>query len=425
MRIEHIIIGLIAIWAIYAIARHANRTEADKAKPSLAVRALNAAGGNVEAKRTLPAAGELIGRGVEAAGRGVRAAWDTHKGHAQQRKAERSATREGRADRAAELSQAAWDGAVHAAAKFMGVLHRRRAERTARGNSGRGWRWRWSRKKRADDRAEHDKPKARTSDTDAPESDTPEDEQPEQRTSRWRRFWRWGRGRRDGQADQADRPDQPIPEAGDESPDEDASAPVMHTETCTTCGKTYALTIPVGQSAREIVCRCGAKISFFRRSATDRASTDAPQPAADTTTSTVPQEDSVTATIDNQPTAAAAEPARIQPPKDWGDIGSRVAAFEPENDADLVNFMSAEIAGMCAYSDAYEALFETCTRSLGLDQRSVQGLGEFAEHVVGLTREMALAHKKFVVIYQEVMRAVADGTVMPYNGRFFTGDVQV
>jgi len=83
---------------------------------------------------------------------------------------------------------------------------------------------------------------------------------------------------------------------------------------------------------------------------------------------------------------------------------------------------TGEIAGMCGYSSAYESLYETCTRQLGLDPKSVQGLGEFSEQVVELTRQMALHHRRFVATYQAVMEMVADGTQMPYNGRFITGE---
>lgn len=420
-RIEHIIVGLIVIWVIYAIARHANRTEADKAKPSLAVRAVNAAGGNVEATRTLPAAAELTGRAAAATGRGIaaktRTVWGAGTTRAREAKAARRETRAAQGERATELSQAAWDGAVHTAAKFVGALNRRRAKR---GDTGRIWRWRWSKKNRADDRTDGgtgDAPEARTPEPDAsePERDAPEGqgEQPEQRPSRWRRFFRWGRGRRGDQVnpDSAEAPED-APDSGDGEA-ADSGTPITDPAAKAAWQKVAAQTAgyctEAGCTGRGIYVH--VTLDGVRKT---------PCPNCTTT-----KEENVTATIDNQPAAATEAAPKPPAPRDWGGVASRVAAFEPESDADLINFMSAEILGMCGYSDAYEALHETCTRSLGLDQRSVQGLGEFGERVVDLTREMALAHKRFVVIYQEVMRMVADGTVMPHNGRFFSGEVQV
>lgn len=422
-RIEHIIVGLIILWVMYAFVRHANRTEADKVKPSLAVRAVNAAGGNVEATRTLPAAAELTGRAAAATGRGIaaktRAVWGAGATRAREAKAARRETRAAQGERATELGQAAWDRVANAATKFRDTLQRRRAN-----GGGSGWRWRWSKNNRADDKADDtadggtdDAPETQTPEPDAPEAerDAPEgsDEQPEQRPSRWRRLFRWGRGRRGEQSnpDAAEAPED-APASGD-SETADSGTPITDPAAKTAWQKVAAQTAgyctEAGCTGRGIYVH--VTLDGVRKT---------PCPHCTTT-----KEENVTATIDNQPAATTEAAPKPPAPKDWGGVASRVADFEPESDADLINFMSAEILGMCGYSDAYEALYETCTRSLGLDQRSVQGLGEFGQRVVDLTREMALAHKRFIVIYQEVMRMVADGTVMPHNGRFFSGEVQV
>lgn len=357
-RIEHIIIGLIVVWALLAFVRHANRTEEDKAKPSWAVRAINAAGGNVEATRLLPATGELVGRGtVAAAGKAGdvgKAKVDDFKAKVAEFKGKHTEAREARGERVAELGDKA-----RAAAAKRGLAVVEAVER------------RWTDRK-------PDRP----------------------------RLFSWGR-------------------RGDAEDTAPGGEPVAG---------------PAGAGAR---LPDPADVDAWRdelRARREAAGKDRPQdPAAGTDTTT--QEDRVTATDERKltddphpgrtvittPTDAMRPdgPPPIPMPIDWRAVAGRVAEFNPESDADLINFMSMEIAGMCGYSDAYEQLFETCTKSLGLDPRSVAGLGEFGERVVELTREMALAHKRFVVIYAEVMRMVADGTVMPHNGRFFSGDVAV
>ncbi|MGJ6962538.1 hypothetical protein ACSDR0_11575 [Streptosporangium sp. G11] len=141
----------------------------------------------------------------------------------------------------------------------------------------------------------------------------------------------------------------------------------------------------------------------------------------------VPEEGTpVTATTDapaaTTDTGEAAAGISAYAPFDWRALAARVATFHAESDAELINFMTGEVAGICGYAEAYEALHEDCLNSLGLDPNSVQGLGEFAEHVMELTRAMTAAHQRFVTTYEEVMKAVANGVVLPYNGRWMTGE---
>ncbi|MGI5288004.1 hypothetical protein ACQEVF_32330 [Nonomuraea polychroma] len=354
-RIEHIIAAILIIWALVVIMRHASRTDADKEQPSWAVRAISAAGGNVEAKRLVPAVRELSGRGVVAAARKTR---EVVTAKVSDGKAKRAEARAARDERIAELGGKAAAAAAERGRKVVEAVETRWADRKS---------------------------------TRPP---------------------LWSRRRADGtnETEAADDEKRPSPNSPD-SP-EDGRTP----DAGEARGGRPATVIDIGD------------IDEWRRQLRERreaATQDAPQddPAAGTDPSTT-QEERVTATIDTtaMPGATTAAPS-IPMPADWRAVAGRVAEFAPESDADLINFMTMEIAGMCGYSDAYEQLYETCTKSLGLDQRSVQGLGEFGERVVELTKEMAAAHRRFIVIYEEVMRMVADGTVMPYNGRFFSGEV--
>lgn len=118
-------------------------------------------------------------------------------------------------------------------------------------------------------------------------------------------------------------------------------------------------------------------------------------------------------------TSAAANGAAA--PADWAQTITRVANYVPEDDAALLHFMAGEVAGVCGYADGLAALHETCVNGVGLDPSSVQGLAEYSTHASELAQRMAEAHKQFLTIYQEVMEAVARGVVMPYQGRFFSG----
>ncbi|MET8987774.1 hypothetical protein ABZW49_20195 [Nonomuraea wenchangensis] len=363
MRIEHVIVAVIVIWAGLVFVRAQSRSALDKAKPSLPVRAMQAAGANVEAKRLIPAVAELGERAVVALAGRARETVSARVGGARERRAERREERRAvRDERLGDFGQRVRDIAAKAGA-LVGDTATRRWE----GRAG-------------------DRP-------------------------------------------MVDRPTRTEAEDGG-----DLGDPAIHaTAECPRCHATVKGVVPASEHDHTVTCRCGHRITFYRK---PNDPPDEPQPAA-TTATTDTQEDSMTAT-DERTTATAPNsiPASTGPataggtpavpaPADWRALAIRVADFNPDDDADLINFMTQEIAGMAAYASAYEAVFQTCTGSLGLDPRSVQALGEFGENFVQITAEMARARARFVAIYEEVMRMVADGTVMPHNGRFFTGNVPV
>lgn len=443
-RIEHIIAAILIIWALVVIMRRASRTEADQAQPSWAVRTLNAAGADVEAKRLLPATAELAQRGIVGLAGKAR---ETVSAKVSEGKAKRAEAKAAREERLAELGEKA----IRRGLDFVDAA-----------------RWRWQRWRRrsdgpfvdrrtrtpddqpeaggedAPDRAERRqrrprwrvlrrlawrrRPRTRDRDRRADEDESPDqpeqleqepDEKPWRR--RWQRFFRWRRR----PAQQADASDEEQPEkarpSGRRDPDpEESGTPVTDPEVRTAWQRLAASV--GGYCTAEKCTGYGTYIEIgpegIRR-----------KPCPHCTNN---QEENMTATDERKPvittpgtTADDGGRAMVPPPADWGLVAARVVDFNPDDDADLINFMTAEIAGMAAYSQGYEQLFETCTGSLGLDPRSVQALGEFGERFVEITAEMARARARFVAIYEEVMRMVADGTVMPHNGRFFTGNVPV
>lgn len=128
-----------------------------------------------------------------------------------------------------------------------------------------------------------------------------------------------------------------------------------------------------------------------------------------------------TAPVVTMPTTNATTTGGQQanPPADMAQIISRVSSYEPESVTDLMGFMAGETAGMCGYADALTQVVENCVNTVGLDPQSVQGVTEYAEAVTQAANTMALAHRQFMTVYQEVMEAVDKGVRMPHRGRFF------
>ncbi|MEV0993389.1 hypothetical protein [Nonomuraea sp. NPDC050202] len=449
MRIEHVVVGIIIVICLITFMRHVSRTDAEKAKPSLPVRALNALGANVESTRLLPATGELVGRGAVAGASKVRDVVAERWGRGQARRAER---REARGERIAEVGERVRGVAAQRGQAVVEAMERRWGQRE-------GDRPLIDRQARDDSAEPTPGPgPANVTQGDVDASTAPDSPVAPRRRWRLLRRFRWWRDR--GSSGTA-----PIGSAEPE---------LTHDTTCRRCGTEHTVTIPEGENAGEVLCGCKTRLIIFRDlkgiappvtdpeawvafktlvAAEDGYCTSIKCTGNGTYVQvtpedvnkipcphcTNPQEDTVTVptTANGRPrpedrviVGAGAGPLppgspAVPPPGPWAASAARVAEFNPESDADLINFMAEEISGMCGYSDAYETLHETCLSSLGLDPRSVAGLNAFGQRIVEVTGEMARAHAQFVAIYHEVMQMVADGTVMPHNGRFFSGDVTV
>lgn len=99
-----------------------------------------------------------------------------------------------------------------------------------------------------------------------------------------------------------------------------------------------------------------------------------------------------------------------------------VAEFEPEDDGDYIKFLASEAAGMVAYAEAAEQLFENCLNSIGLDPAAVDPVQTYAEGFAEMAEKAKEAHAKFMAIYDAVIETVAGGTKLPHDGRWMTGE---
>jgi hypothetical protein len=130
--------------------------------------------------------------------------------------------------------------------------------------------------------------------------------------------------------------------------------------------------------------------------------------------------DPVTTTADTTPTPTVL--ATPDAPPDWALMADRVRNFNPENDSALLAFMRGESVGVLAYAEAMEQARDNCVNDVGLDPAAVAGFTAYSEHVSDAAARMSEAYKTFVAVYGEVLQLAANGVVMPYNGRFWTGE---
>ena len=109
-------------------------------------------------------------------------------------------------------------------------------------------------------------------------------------------------------------------------------------------------------------------------------------------------------------------------PDAWRQLVTATAGYEPENDGDLLAWMAAEVAGTAAYAEALAEVYETCVSNVGLDPVAMKATHDVADAAADAASAMAEARAKFAGHYAEVREFAAGGGLLPYDGRWITGD---
>jgi hypothetical protein len=106
----------------------------------------------------------------------------------------------------------------------------------------------------------------------------------------------------------------------------------------------------------------------------------------------------------------------------WKQVVADTSDFEPEDDGHLLAWMAAEVNGMSNYAEAMTEVYETCVNSLGLDPVAMQATHDVADAAADAASAMAAARAKFASHYSEVRDFAASGGLLPFDGRWITGD---
>ncbi len=106
----------------------------------------------------------------------------------------------------------------------------------------------------------------------------------------------------------------------------------------------------------------------------------------------------------------------------WKQVVADTSDFEPEDDGHLLAWMAAEVNGMSNYAEAMTEVYETCVNSLGLDPVAMQATHDVADAAADAASAMAAARAKFASHYSEVREFAAGGGLLPFDGRWITGD---
>ncbi len=106
----------------------------------------------------------------------------------------------------------------------------------------------------------------------------------------------------------------------------------------------------------------------------------------------------------------------------WKQVVADTSDFEPEDDGHLLNWMAAEVNGMSAYAEAMTEVYETCVNTVGLDPVAMKATHDVADAAADAASAMAAARVKFASHYSEVREFAANGGLIPFDGRWITGD---
>lgn len=106
----------------------------------------------------------------------------------------------------------------------------------------------------------------------------------------------------------------------------------------------------------------------------------------------------------------------------WRPLIGSTHDFEPENDSHLLGWMAGEAGGMTGYAEAIADAYETAVNTVGLDPVAMQALHDYADAAASAAEAMAAARQRFADHYSEVRAFAANGGVLPYNGRWMTGE---
>jgi hypothetical protein len=121
-------------------------------------------------------------------------------------------------------------------------------------------------------------------------------------------------------------------------------------------------------------------------------------------------------------TGGTAPRSSANAPAAWKAVAASTADFEPENDEQLLGWMAGEVAGQSVYSESLISVYEGCVNSVGLDPGAMSAVHDVADAAADAATAMAYARQKFAAHYSEVREFVGNGGVMPFDGRWITGE---
>jgi hypothetical protein len=109
-------------------------------------------------------------------------------------------------------------------------------------------------------------------------------------------------------------------------------------------------------------------------------------------------------------------------PSEWAAVVGQTADFEPESDAELLDWMARQVTGLSAWAEALVDTYEHCTQVIGIDPQASALLHDVADAAAQAAETMSAAKAKFTEHYELPREFAASGGLMTHDGRWITGD---
>jgi hypothetical protein len=109
-------------------------------------------------------------------------------------------------------------------------------------------------------------------------------------------------------------------------------------------------------------------------------------------------------------------------PAEWGPVIVQTADFEPEDDGELLDWMTRQLTGLSGWAEALVDFYEHCTQVIGIDPKASAMLHDVADAAAQAAETMGAAKARFTEHYELPREFAANGGLMTHDGRWVTGE---
>ena len=109
-------------------------------------------------------------------------------------------------------------------------------------------------------------------------------------------------------------------------------------------------------------------------------------------------------------------------PSEWAAVIAQTADFEPEDDGELLEWMSRQLTGLSGWAEALVDFYEHCTQVIGIDPQASAMLHDVADAAAQAAETMSAARAKFTEHYELPREFAGNGGLMTHDGRWITGE---
>jgi hypothetical protein len=109
-------------------------------------------------------------------------------------------------------------------------------------------------------------------------------------------------------------------------------------------------------------------------------------------------------------------------PSEWAPAIAQTADFEPEDDGELLEWMTRQLTGLSGWAEALVDFYEHCTQVIGIDPKASAMLHDVADAAAQAAETMGAAKARFTEHYELPREFAANGGLMTHDGRWVTGE---